>query len=71
MLKRILNIFIFKLKTKIELEELQMVEGYTILIMNGLATIDRVPARHKEAVLENLSTLGLDGYGNSIEQVAK
>lgn len=43
-----------------------MVEGYTILIMNGLATIDRVPARHKEAVLANLKTLGLDGYGNPL-----
>ena len=63
-----------KLVAKIKLillEELKMVEGYTILIMNGLATIDRVPVRHKEAVLENLATLGLDGYGNSIEQVAK
>ena len=40
-----------------------MVEGYTILIMNGLATIDRVPVRHKTDVLANLKVLGLDGNG--------
>lgn len=48
------------------LEECKMVEGYTILIMHGRATIERVPARHKEAVLANLEALGLDGYGNPL-----
>lgn len=43
-----------------------MIEGYTILIMNGLATIDRVPARHKANVLKNLKSLGLDGYGEKL-----
>lgn len=55
--------------TKIQLillEECKMVEGYTILIMNGLATIARVPARHKEAVLANLEALGLDGNGKAV-----
>lgn len=50
------------------MERLRMVEGYTILIMNGLATIDRVPARHKVDVLANLKTLGLDGYGNKLPE---
>lgn len=45
-----------------------MVNGYTILIMNNLATIDRVPAIHKQAVLDNLRTLGLDGYGKPIPE---
>lgn len=43
-----------------------MVDGYVILIMNDLATIERVPARHKEAVLAKLTALGLDGYGNAL-----
>ena len=50
------------------MERCNMVEGYTILIMNGLATIDRVPARHKDAVLANLKALGLDGYGNRLPE---
>lgn len=60
-----LNVIIAKIKL-ILLEECKMVEGYTILIMNGLATIERVPARHKDAVLTNLEALGLDGYGNAL-----
>ena len=43
-----------------------MVNGYTILIMNGRTTIDMVPARHKQDVLDNLAALGLDGYGNPL-----
>lgn len=57
---------IVKIKLLVGMERLKMVEGYTILIMNGLATIERVPTRHKEAVLSNLETLGLDGYGNPL-----
>ena len=43
-----------------------MVEGYTILIIYKRATIERVPAHLKEAVLANLATLGLDGYGQPL-----
>jgi len=49
------------------MEECRMIEGYTILIMNGLATISRVPVRYKEAVLANLATLGVDGAGKPIK----
>lgn len=44
-----------------------MVNGYVILIMNGLATIERVPSRHKDDVLAKLNSLGLDGYGNPLD----
>lgn len=62
----------FNIVTKIQLlrlERCNMIEGYTILIMNGLATIDRVPVRHKESVLDNLTNLGLDGYGNQLQPI--
>lgn len=41
-----------------------MIDGYVLLIMHGVSTITRVPAKHKEAVLVKLTALGLDGYGN-------
>jgi len=44
-----------------------MVAGYIILITNGIATIDRVPQHLKVNVLDGLRKLGLDGYGNPLE----
>ncbi len=49
-----------------------MVDGYVLLIANTDktgSTIDRVPAKLKEQVLVKLNALGLDGYGNPIEQI--
>ncbi len=49
-----------------------MVDGYVLLIANNDktgSTIDRVPAKLKEQVLVKLNALGLDGYGNPIEQI--
>lgn len=43
-----------------------MVNGYVILIMNDLATIDRVPQKFKADVLAALKVLGVDGYGNPL-----
>ena len=66
MLKAFFNILVTKIKL-IRMERCKMVNGYTILIMNGLATIDRVPSRHKADVLANLKVLGLDGNGNALQ----
>ena len=41
-----------------------MIELYVALIINGSRTFDRVPARYKQAVLEQLNALGLDENGN-------
>ncbi|MGN7114989.1 hypothetical protein ACTHQ8_01995 [Lysinibacillus odysseyi] len=48
------------------MEECKMVDGYTLLIMNGLATITRVPERHKKDVTYKLAVLGVDGFNNPI-----
>ncbi len=53
--------FIARLKL-MSTEECRMIEDYTILIMSGLATISRVPARHKDV---DLATLGLDSFNSS------
>ena len=41
-----------------------MVDGYVLLITNGLATIDRVPTKLQAQVMVKLTVLGLDGYGS-------
>ena len=43
-----------------------MIDLYVALIINGRRTIDKVPARYKDAVLADLNALGLDGYGNPL-----
>ncbi|WHH58325.1 CD1375 family protein [Petroclostridium sp. X23] len=43
-----------------------MVDIYVALIINKRRSIDQVPAQLKDAVLADLTVLGLDGYGNSI-----
>ena len=63
--KRILVKILLKLKI-ISLEECNVIDGYVLLIMHGVANIDRVPAKHKQAVLVKLAALGLDGYGDTI-----
>lgn len=48
-----------------------MVDGYVLLIVNNDktgSTIDRVPTKLKAPVLTKLNALGIDGYGNPIEQ---
>lgn len=44
-----------------------MVDVYVALIVHKLRTTDQVPAHLRPAVLEELRVLGLDGYGNPIE----
>ncbi|MGE8004226.1 CD1375 family protein [Lysinibacillus sp. NPDC093216] len=65
-----IKLFIARLKLTF-MEECRNIEGYTILIMNGLATINRVPVRYKEAVLANLGMLGLNGDGKPIKEQSK
>ncbi|WP_421924824.1 hypothetical protein [Lysinibacillus capsici] len=51
-----------------------MVDGYVLLIANTDktgSTIDRVPAKLKAPVLVKLNALGLDGYGNPIEETTE
>lgn len=45
-------------------EVIYMVDGYVLLITNGLATIDRVPTKLKAQVMVKLTVLGLDRYGS-------
>lgn len=40
-----------------------MVDLYVALIVAGRRTIDLVPAKFKDAVLADLTALGLDGNG--------
>lgn|GEM_PF-2212442 len=51
-----------------------MIDGYVLLIANTDktgSTIERVPAKLKAPVLTKLEALGLDGYGNPIEEVVE
>lgn len=43
-----------------------MVAIYVALIIYGRRTIDTVPQPLREAVLEDLAALGLDGYGKAL-----
>lgn len=43
-----------------------MVDLYVALIIAGRRTFDKVPAKFKEAVREELAALGLDENGNPI-----
>lgn len=44
-----------------------MVDLYVVLIINGRRTIDKVPAKLREAVKETLSSAGLDENGEPLE----
>ncbi len=69
-----LRALLVKIKLKIELEVYKMVDGYVLLIANTDktgSTIDRVPAKLKAPVLVKLNALGLDGYGNPIEETTE
>lgn len=44
-----------------------MVDLYCALIIAGRRTIDRVPAKYREAVKEELAAIGLDENGNPVE----
>lgn len=46
-----------------------MVDLYVALIVNGRRTIEQVPAQFREAVMADLTALGLDGNGQSIVPV--
>ena len=61
-----LNALLVKIKLKLILEECKMVEGYVLLITNGISNISRVPTKHKDAVTYKLAVLGVDGQNNSI-----
>ena len=41
-----------------------MVDLYCALIIAGRRTIDKVPARYRDAVIAELAALGLDENGN-------
>jgi len=43
-----------------------LIDAYVALIMAHRRTIDQVLPQCKEAVLADLSAIGLDGYGNPI-----
>lgn len=43
-----------------------MVALYVALIVNGRRTFNQVPAKFKDAVLEDLTALGLDENGNPV-----
>lgn len=43
-----------------------MVDLYCALIIAGRRTIDTVPARYREAVIEQLEAIGLDENGNPV-----
>ena len=43
-----------------------MVALYVALIINGRRTFNQVPAKFKDAVLEDLTALGLDENGNPV-----
>jgi hypothetical protein len=60
-LKNIVNKLELLLRRKI-----QMVDMYVALIINKRRTIDQVPAQYKDAVLADLTALGVDGYGNPL-----
>lgn len=45
-----------------------MVDVYIALITMGSRTIDSVPLRLRADVLAGLNAIGLDGYGNPIEE---
>lgn len=44
-----------------------MVDLYVALIIAGRRTIDRVPAKFREAVIADLNALGLDENGEPTE----
>lgn len=48
-------------------EMMLMVEVYATLIIYGRKTIDQVPLKQRQAVIDLLVTMGLDENGNPIE----
>jgi hypothetical protein len=69
-----LRALLLKIKLKLKLEVCKMIDGYVLLIANTDktgSTIERVPAKLKAPVLTKLEALGLDGYGNPIEEVVE
>lgn len=44
-----------------------MVEVYATLIIYGRKTIDQVPMKQRQAVIDLLASMGLDPNGNPIE----
>lgn len=47
--------------------ESSMVDLYVVLIINGRRTIDKVPAKLRQAVKETLSSAGLNENGEPLE----
>lgn len=47
-------------------EEIDMVDMYVALVMNGRRKLEQVPEKYREAVRIDLESLGLDGNGNPI-----
>lgn len=45
-----------------------MVDVYITLIVFGRRTIDKVPENIRDAVLTELTIMGIDGYGNPITE---
>lgn len=44
-----------------------MVDLYVVLIINGRRTIDKVPAKLRQAVIDTLAAAGLDENGEPLE----
>lgn len=68
---KMLNALLVKIKLFITLEECKMVDGYVLLITNGISNISRVPTKHKDAVTYKLAVLGVDGQNNQISDEAR
>lgn len=47
--------------------EQTMVDLYVVLIINGRRTIDKVPAKLRQAVIDTLAAAGLDENGDPLE----
>lgn len=66
-----LNTLLVKIKLFLELEAEKMVDGYVLLITNGISNVSRVPKQHKDAVLYKLAVLAVDGYNKQITDEAR
>lgn len=47
--------------------ERTMVDLYVVLIINGRRTIDKVPAKLRQTVIDTLASAGLDENGEPLE----
>ncbi len=51
--------------------EINMIDLYVCLIVNGRRTFAQIPAKFQDAVKQDLQALGLDENGNLIQTTAQ